>query len=232
VTAGDILITQVETDSEAFVAGIDVATGINRWKIDRARHADWTSPMLQEGRDGKPVVILQSSSGVTAIDPATGSTAWNWVSATSTIPSGAVRGQNLYVISGGITALQPDPAGQSPHELWRSNLLRANISSPVLWDDGIFTVNDAGVLTRGKLADGSRAWQLRLKGPFTASPVADAHHLYLVNEAGLLQVVDPAKPEGEVVSELDLGETILATPSIAGRALYVRSDAHLWKIGK
>jgi outer membrane protein assembly factor BamB len=86
------------------------------------------------------------------------------------------------------------------------------------------------VLTRGDLETGARTWQLRLKGPFTASPVADARRLYLVNEKGLLQIVDPAKPEGEVVGEMDLGETILATPSIAGGALYLRSDAHLWKI--
>ena len=32
--------------------------------------------------------------------------------------------------------------------------------------------------------------------------------LYCVNEKGLIQVVDPAKPEGEVVSELDLAQTI------------------------
>ncbi len=36
--------------------------------------------------------------------------------------------------------------------------------------------------------------------------------------------------KGEIVSSHDFGETILGTPSIAGNALYVRSDKHLWKI--
>jgi len=31
-------------------------------------------------------------------------------------------------------------------------------------------------------------------------------------------------------SELDLGETIIGTPSISHGGLYVRSDGHLWKI--
>jgi len=35
-----------------------------------------------------------------------------------------------------------------------------------------------------------------------------------------------------VASELDLGNTVLSTPSIAGDALYVRSDAKLWKLSK
>ena len=41
-----------------------------------------------------------------------------------------------------------------------------------------------------------------------------------------------AAPEGAVVSELDLGKTILSTPSIANGAVYVRSDGKLWKLGK
>jgi hypothetical protein len=53
-----------------------------------------------------------------------------------------------------------------------------------------------------------------------------------VNEKGLAQVVDTTKAEGEVISELDLGETVLSTPSIAHGAIYFRSDGRLWKIGK
>jgi hypothetical protein len=55
--------------------------------------------------------------------------------------------------------------------------------------------------------------------------------VYCVSEKGVIQVVDPSKPEGELVSQLDLGETIVSTPSIANGAIYFRSDARLWKIG-
>jgi hypothetical protein len=34
------------------------------------------------------------------------------------------------------------------------------------------------------------------------------------------------------MSELDLGKTILSTPSIANGAVYVRSDGTLWKLKK
>jgi hypothetical protein len=45
-------------------------------------------------------------------------------------------------------------------------------------------------------------------------------------------VVDTTAPEGVVTSEMDLGRTILSTPSIAHGAIYVRSDGKLWKLGK
>jgi hypothetical protein len=38
-------------------------------------------------------------------------------------------------------------------------------------------------------------------------------------------------PEGKVVSTLDLKEVIIGTPSIAGGAVYIRSDKALVKIG-
>jgi hypothetical protein len=35
-----------------------------------------------------------------------------------------------------------------------------------------------------------------------------------------------------IINELDLGETILSTPSIAQGGIFFRSDARLWKLGK
>lgn len=96
----------------------------------------------------------------------------------------------------------------------------------------VFTLNGAGVLSCGDTSNGSRLWQLRLKGPFSATPLGAGSFLYCVNEKGLLQVVDTAAPEGAVVSEFDLGKTILSTPSISHGAMYVRSDGKLWKLGK
>ena len=44
--------------------------------------------------------------------------------------------------------------------------------------------------------------------------------------------MDVAQDEGAVVSQLDLGQQVLGTPSIANGGLYIRSDSTLWKIGK
>jgi outer membrane protein assembly factor BamB len=95
----------------------------------------------------------------------------------------------------------------------------------------IFSLNDGGVLSCGDAVSGERLWQLRLKGPFSASPVVARNAIYCVSEKGVVQVIDPSKPEGAVRSEMELGETILSTPSIANGAIYFRSDARLWKVG-
>lgn len=232
VVADGTLVAQVEADGEAFVAGIDVRTGINRWKIERPKRLNWTSPLVLGASNEKQIVILQSAGGISAIEPASGRILWNYSDGADTIPSSTLRGDTLFVPSHGITALQTSADGQPPKQLWRANQLRPATASPLVLGERIFTLNDAGVLTCGDTVTGNRLWQLRLKGPFSATPLAAGKHLYFVNEKGLAQVVDPAKPEGEVVSELDLGETIIGTPSIGSGAIYFRSDGHLWKISK
>ena len=227
-----VVVAMVENDSESFTAGLDVTTGTNRWKLERPKMANWTSPVAIPGTNGTPAVVaLQSAKGVLAVEARTGRQVWNYPDGASTIPSSTFNDGILYVPSFGLTALRP--MGQEPpRQLWRSNQLRPGTASPVILNQRIFTVNEAAVLTCGDARDGKRVWQLRLKGPISATPVASGSMLYCINENGLLQVVDTAAAEGAVVSEFSLGKTILSTPSIAGRALYVRSDEKLWKLTK
>ena len=226
-----LLIAQVENDSESFAVAIDSKTGENRWKIARPKTANWTSPVVV-GSGAQAVVILQSGNGIVAVEPRTGKVAWEFLDGASTIPSSAASGDTLFVPSKGLTALRPEGPGKAPRQLWRNNQLAPGTASPVVVGDRVYAVNAAGVLSCGDAATGNRLWQLRLKGPFSATPLYAAGKLYCVNEKGLAQVVDTTKPEGEIVSELNLGETILGTPSLADGALYIRSDGRLWKLGK
>ena len=232
VVADGVLVAQVENDTQPLALGLDTATGMNRWKLERPAMANWTSPIVfKDAASGQTRVGLQSGKGLLAVDPATGKVAWNYSEGASTIPSSAVGANGvLFIPSFGITAIKPSTDGQPPTQLWRSGNLRPGTSSPAVQGDRVYTINGAGVLNCGNVQNGERVWQLRLKGPFSASPVMAGKYLYAPNEKGLLQVVDTSKPEGELVSELDLGDTILGTPSISGGALFLRSDGHLWKI--
>lgn len=232
VVVNGIVVAQVENDSESFTAGLDASTGMNRWKLDRPRRANWTSPAIVPGAGGRMRVALQSSQGVVLVEPATGRVVSQYSEGASTLPSTTVSGGRLYVASNGLTVLEPSESGGDFRQVWRAAQLRPGTPSPLVLGERVYLLNDGGVLTCGSTEDGKRLWQLRLKGPFSATPVAAGGFLYCVNEKGLVQVVDPTAPEGAVVSEMELGEAVLATPSIASGSLFVRSDGMLWRIGK
>ena len=232
VIAGDTLVAQIENDSESFAAGFDLETGANKWKIARPKMANWTSPVTMRF-GGQTIVALQSGKGVMGISPSTGSSLWNFSKGASTIPSGAAAGDTLIIPSRGLTALRPNAKGGEPAPVWNQKTQKPATASPLITGDRFYFINSAGVLTAANRKTGERLWRIRVKGPFSGSPVAcQNEHLYLFNEKGLGQVVNLSGEEGKVVSEFDLGETILGTASIARNALYIRSDQTLWKFAK
>lgn len=233
IVIGTTVVVQVESDAEAFACGIDTVSGETRWQMERPRAANWTSPSLLPGKPGQPTLaLLQSSKGLAAVDPDTGTVVWNFEKGASTIPSATVVDGRVVIPSNGLTTLQPSEDGTSFAEVWNASNLSPSTPSPVAMNGMTFTLNSAGALTAGSAETGDRLWQMRLKGPFSGTPVAANGYLYLFNEGGMAFVVKPEQDKGTVVSELDLTETILCSPAAADHALYIRSDGHLWKFAK
>ncbi|MGE3314785.1 MAG: PQQ-binding-like beta-propeller repeat protein [Planctomycetaceae bacterium] len=233
IVADGVVIMQVESDAEAFTEGLDAGTGIARWKIERPRQSNWTSPIVLRGADnGKDLVLLQSSKGIAAVRSATGEVAWTYSDGASTIPSSTLFQNVIFVPSHGVTALKPTSSAGAPEIQWRKGQLSPGTASPLAFDGRVFTLNNAGVLVAAGVNDGEVAWRLRLKGKFSGSPIAAAGKLYAFNEEGVAFVVELGEKNGKVLSELGLKERVMCTPAIAGGNLYVRSDQHLWKFGQ
>lgn len=233
VVVGDTLVVQIENDSDSFVAGLDVKTGLNKWKRNRTKRANWCSPVIvRDPESGERLVALQGSSGVDVISPGTGETVWTYTDGASTIPSSAAGDGMLFIPSRGLTALRLK-GGSTFEQAWQEQNLGPGTASPVAHGDKVYVVNNAGVLTCAESATGERLWRTRLEGPFSGSPVIAGKYLYIFSERdGKAQVVDLSGDEGVVVGSLDLGDKIQSTPALANGALYIRSDRHLWKITK
>lgn len=225
------LIVPLENDSQSVAVGIDPASGLTKWTIERPKRANWTSPVILPGKTpAEDLVLLQSSAGVSAVKPATGEAMWSFTNGASTIPSSVVAGNTVYVPSRGITALQIADGSANPEVLWQIERLAPNTASPIFYGDKLYVLNRANVLLCVDPKNGDTLWQQRLEGPFSATPVAAAGHLFFVSETGLTQIVKLGEEKGEIVTTKELGETVLGTPSIAHNAVYIRSDGKLWKL--
>lgn len=239
LVTGGSLVVQIENDSESYAMGIDVNTGRNLWRMDRPKAANWSSAILWEtGANGPPVAVLQSSKGLTGVDPQTGSRLWEYRDGAGTMASGVAAKDAIYAVSHGVTALQPQANGLEPKQLWRAEQVNPGTASPVVIGDRLFAINNAGVLNALDLKTQDRGWRPRLTGPFSASLVAAGDRIVAVSEKGLVQIVDTKAPEDSaVVGTLQLPlkdepkELLLSTPSLSGRHVFVRSDGKLWRLG-
>ena len=234
IVVGETLVAQVENDSQSLATGVDVATGLSRWTIERPKRANWTSAVTLTKASGQDedLVLLQSSAGIAAVQPLTGKTVWSYDQGASTIPSSVISDGVVYIPSNGITAVRPPRGSANLEIVWKGAKLGPGTASPLAYDGRLYTVNGAGVLLAADIKTGEEKWKLRLTGPFSGTPVAAGGLLYFFNEKGLGQVVKPGDESGEIVSSNDLGELFMCTPAVANGAIYIRSDSTLWKIAK
>ena len=67
-------------------------------------------------------------------------------------------------------------------------------------------------------------------GAVNSSPVAAAGRVYLFEDSGRCTVIKNGTGF-EVLATNELGEAVYATPAVSAKSLFVRTDAHLIRIG-
>jgi outer membrane protein assembly factor BamB len=95
-----------------------------------------------------------------------------------------------------------------------------------------YLVHDTGILSVLDAKTGRILYRARVGGgghTFSASPVAAGNRIYFLTEEGVTFVLDSADEYREIAVN-DLDEMSLATPAIAGGALYLRTESKLYKI--
>lgn len=225
----DVLLVPMENAGDSFAAGLDTRTGKNRWRAKRAREINWVSPIVLE-RDGGAEAVFQTPRDVTAYEPRTGRVLWSLADrGTSEIASPA-QGEGLLFVAGrDFLALQPGPGGAAPVAVWKSGKLGSGFTSPAYHRGRVYVTTSVG-LRCADARTGKELWFQRIKGPFSASPVIGDGKAYVTSEEGVVTVVRLGEAP-EVLSQNEMGQVLLATPSLAGGAIYLRSDQTLFCIG-
>jgi outer membrane protein assembly factor BamB len=238
VIVGNTVIVQCECQGTSFAAGLDAATGVTRWTIDRPQEGSWSSPLVLPGGGRRPdYVLLQSKGKVSVIEPVEGKEVAMVEGQSALIPSASLVGERVYVPLDGTTAYDVDANGQLS-KVWASPRLRASTASLVVADNQILSIDRTGVLAGFDLETGERKWQERIldteaaQGGFWATPLLVGNHYYFFGQSGQSRVVEVSDAGAKVVHSFDFGETVLGSPAVSGNAMYVRGDQHLWKIAE
>jgi outer membrane protein assembly factor BamB len=233
VLGRDVLIVPLENLGDSCILGLDKATGRNRWKNARARDINWPTPLLLR-RGGRDEVIVQSVKELTAYDPETGSRLWEFQpAALATIPS-PVAGPGGLLVSGPqfLCLRLPDDGGR-PEVAWKSARFKSGYLTPLCYRGRLYTVNPVSMLVCADATTGKVAWQERLplEGEMSASPVATDGKVYVTDERGATAVVQVGD-RPRLLATNEVGEGVLATPALADGAIFLRSDQHLFCIGR
>jgi outer membrane protein assembly factor BamB len=116
------------------------------------------------------------------------------------------------------------------HIAWEVTRRMPKTPSMLLTNGQILVLDDTGTLSGLDMKSGDSVWTLKLPGNFSGSPILTGKTLYAITEDGVCYAVEVSKTGAEIAYETDLAERSLASPVLLDGALYIRTDAHLWKI--
>jgi outer membrane protein assembly factor BamB len=140
-------------------------------------------------------------------------------------PTGFATGQLFAVRTGGKGVIT------DTHVAWKLKRSVSNKPSILLVDDLIFMISDTGIASCVEAKTGELVWQKRIGGEYSASPVYADGKIWFFSEDGKTTVIRSGR-KFEQLAENKLDEGFLASPAIAGKAFYLRTRTHLYRIEK
>ena len=130
-----------------------------------------------------------------------------------------------------VLAVDPSGAGDVTNSAVAWTLKRGgpNTPSPLLIGEELYLVSDNGVASCVDADGGEVVRTERLGGDFSASPTFADGRIYWLDENGKCTVTAPGREFRKLAVNALPGRT-LASPAVAGGAIYLRTDAKLYKL--
>lgn len=243
---GNLLLFHVDGTDVQYVVALDKTTGKTVWKTDRSidytgvhpflRKAFCTPTVIRSG--GRLQMISPGPKGAMAYDPSTGEELWKiryygW----SMVPRPLFGHGLVFMVIDydhpELWAVRPDGRGDvtDTHVAWKIRKGVSKSASFLLIGERLYLVSEKGVATCADARTGAIIWQERLEGEYWASPIYADGRIYFFNRDAHATVIELAD-ELKVLAVSRLDGRMMASPAVAGKALFLRTDSHLYRIEK
>jgi outer membrane protein assembly factor BamB len=246
VLDGKLYVALMHQGPSWFLA-LDSRTGTNIWKQDRTLEPkdeaqdSYSSPFILRGKAATELVLAWAER-LSAYDPATGRELWahgglkvaHHNGRTISGPTGG-EGMIVAVASGyqnqGYTVgFETSTTESAP--VWTCRKFSPDCPSPIIYSGKVFMIRDDGMASCLNLKTGEPFWQERLfDANVKVSPVAGDGKVYFISGQANCLVLK-ASDRLEILSTNDLAEATLSSPCISAGHLFLRTDRHLFCIGR
>ena len=244
VLYGNMLILTMDGMDKQFTIALDKKNGATIWKQDRStdfgdlsqdQRKSFNTPVFV-AENGKTQMISSGAQAAFGYDPRNGKELWRLRFRGFSHSSRPLLGPGIVYLNTGfgrpdLLAVRLGGSGDitESHVLWRYGKNVPAKPSPLLIGDLLYFVDDSGVATCLEAKTGKEVWKHRLGDSFSASPVYADGRIYCFSEAGKVTILKPGR-QFESLAENEMPAGFMASPAIAGKALYLRTKTHLYRV--
>jgi outer membrane protein assembly factor BamB len=242
IIVGDLLVVNADAEIDPTIVAFHRKNGTIAWRTPREQIVrstfSFSTPLVVE-TDGRKEILSAGSGMIGAYAPEDGRLLWKatYGEGFSVIPRPVVAEGIAYVATGyNVPKLIAIRLGKATgdvtktHIAWEVTRRMPKTPSMIATNGQILVLDDTGTLTGLDAKSGDPVWNEKLPGNFSASPILTGDTLYAVTEDGVCYVVKISPDAAKIQFETDLAERTLASPVLLDRALYLRTENHLWKI--
>lgn len=246
VVHGDQVFVVYDNKEASWIASFDTKTGEEKWRKPREETMSWATPFVWENEIRTEIVVPgQKMNRSYSLG---GDELWRFDGDMSilVIPSPFAAHGMCYLSSGYVGdahrptfAIRPGGTGDlapdgdfanSEFIAWYQPQCSAYNTTQMVYGNFLYTVYDQGFMTCHDALTGKEVYgksRFSPKGSFTASPWAYNGKIFCLSEDGLTYVVK-AGPEFEILETNSLDELCIATPSVVGGRLLIRTLTKLY----
>jgi len=244
----DMVIVQCDTQKEDFLLALDIKTGNELWRAHRDELPSWGTPTVYQGKKGAEI-ITNASNFIRGNDPATGKELWRLGGSSQITAPTPIYNDDLIVVVSGRRPEAPifviregargditlaGGATSSKDIAWSKTQRGSYMPTPLIYGDYLYVLANAGLFDCYNLRTGEDIYRQRIPHQgegFSASPVACDGKIYLSSEDGDIYIVK-AGAKFELLSTNPMGELTMATPALSEGRMFVRTQHHVFAIGR
>jgi outer membrane protein assembly factor BamB len=195
------------------------------------------TPNVHE-EQGRLEIVSGAGDVIQGFDPRDGRLLWSAFSQGEGVTPSIVIGDGLIFTASGfekptIRAIRTGGSGDvtATHILWEQTRGVPSLSSMLYVAPHVYAITEAGVASCYDAQTGNVVWQDRIGGNHSASPIYADGNIYFLSEQGVSTII-PAGPRFQVLATNDIGEKCQASYAVSNQQLFIRSDKHLFCIGR
>ena len=252
VHAGRVYVQQ-DSEEQSYLTALDATTGAEVWRaarpFDGFMRSSWSTPLVWQ-HEGRTEIVTTGHGLIRSYD-LSGKELWRIVIGGLTMPTPSPLTSNglLYVGTGAqggdarrpFFAVKPGGSGDitpktgepsSAFVAWTQPRGSGYTPSALVHDGRVYLLHDTGIMGVYAADTGREIYKTRVGGvghTFSASPIAAGKRVYFLDEEGTTIVVESGDAYKEL-AQSSLEEMSLASPAVAGKALFIRTQTKLYRI--
>jgi outer membrane protein assembly factor BamB len=241
------VIIQCDVLENSFLAAFDVKTGKELWKAERDEYPGWCTPNIYY-YNGKPYVAVNGFKHRGGYDLETGKEIWRMSGGGDIQIPTPIIGKDLIYFnsahgkSSPIIAVKTNATGDitlkddetsNTGVLWYKPRGGSYMHTMLLYRNRLYNVNWNGSVNCLDPLSGKEIYEAKLgqTRSFIASPVASDGKIYIVDEEGMIYIIQDGDTF-KLLAEIPLNDICMTAPAISDGMIFFRTQKYLIAAGK